>query len=114
MIFAVPGHTELIKQHIKVETRRRNDRYKKGETYSIQPKRTAKGIPEGRIKITAKCIEHSWEGPIDRVSAIHEGNYTVLEYERLYERLNPKWTERVAYLFEYVPTQINSGNEMRK
>ena len=54
MIFAVPGHVELIKTNLKTETRRNPDaydRYQIGKTYAVQPKRTAKGIKEGRIEV---------------------------------------------------------------
>lgn len=109
MIFAVPGHIELIKKGQKSETRRNANainRYFAGKTYSIQPKRTAKGIPEGRIKINRVWVER-WDTnrPISVTHAQAEGGYTPEEYERLYEKLNPKWKVRTAFSFEYVPME---------
>lgn len=60
MIFAIADHIEQIKQGRKRQTRRTSpcaDRYQVGKDYSIQPCRTCKGIPEGRILIHGKHRE---------------------------------------------------------
>jgi hypothetical protein len=114
MIFAVPSHIELIKKAIKTETRRNAsaiNRYEVGKTYAIQPKRTAKGIPEGRILIKRKWIEAKTVNfPITEKSAIAEGNYTVESYEKLYEKLNPNWTLRATFSFAYVVPKFVEAN----
>jgi hypothetical protein len=106
MIFAVPGHIERIKARTKTETRRRQAlNYKKGRLYSIQPKRTAKGIPDGKILVLNKILElKEKDYPISVESALAEGCYTPEEYEKLYEKLNPGWNNRTAIKFSYVPT----------
>lgn len=110
MIFGVPGHVELIKTNLKIETRRgpeAYDRYQVGKTYAIQPKRTAKGIAEGRILIANKWLE--WKKlnyPISTIDAIREGSYTPEDYEKLYEKLKPKWSIRAAFLFEFVASEV--------
>lgn len=112
MIFAVPGHIEQIKQRTKTETRRGFSalgRYRIGRTYSIQPKRTAKGIPDGRILVKDIWPENCFV-PITEASAKAEGGYGVEEYEKLYKRLNPQWQHRAAIRFEFIPT-ITSCSE---
>ena len=91
MIFGVEGHVEAIKNNLKTETIRGPEafeRYFVGETYAIQPKRTAKGIKEGRILIVAKWLETKVANyPISVLDALSEGNYTPEDYEKLYEKL---------------------------
>jgi len=108
MIFAVPGHIEKIKAHTKTETRRRQSlNYKKGRLYSIQPKRTAAGIPDGKILVLNKVLElKEKDYPISVESALAEGGYTPEQYEVLYEKLNPGWHNRTAIKFDYVPSTI--------
>jgi hypothetical protein len=107
MIFAVNNHPQAIIDGLKTETRRRItslDRYHEGQTYAIQPKRTAKGIKEGRILIVKKWVElKTKDCPISIESAYAEGCHTPEEYEKLYEKINPKWTVRVAFKFEFIP-----------
>jgi len=109
MIFSEGNHIEQIKAGTKTQTRRTSDRYEVGKFYSVQPCRTCKGIPEGKILITAKRIEYKSENPIwghiSKWEAKDEGGYTPKEYEELYEKMHPGWTERWAYLFEYYPTE---------
>jgi hypothetical protein len=109
MIFAVNDHPQAIIDGLKTETRRRPSalsRYYVGKTYSIQPKRTAKGIPQGRILIIEKWIElKSVNYPISIENAYAEGCYTPEDYEKLYEKINPKWRVRVAFKFEFIPTK---------
>jgi hypothetical protein len=105
MIFSVDGSIEKIKLGTKTQTRRPTDRYQVGKTYAIQPGRTKPGIPEGRIKIVKKWKEEfspsilSW---IPAWDADAEGGYKSQDFELLYQKMYPNWTERYAYEFEYV------------
>ena len=109
MIFSEADHIEQIKAGTKTQTRRDSDRYKVGKFYAVQPCRTCKGIPDGKILITAKRHEQRSDWPpgwrILRVEAKAEGGYTPKAYEELYEKMHPDWTERWAYLFDYYPTE---------
>lgn len=123
MIFAVNNHPQVIQKGTKTRTRRRAtavNKYKVGKTYAIQPKRTAKGIPEGRILVTNMWLElkeNPSTYPISVAEALAEGGYTPEEYERLYEKINPKWVSRCAIAFDFVPTaqlnqiMLNRGQE---
>ena len=105
MIFNIPNHIEQIKSGTKTQTRRRSDKYKVGNFYTIQPKRGVKGIPEGKIFIHSKHIEvksplmMTWYILPDE--AIAEGGYNPESYEELYEKMYPNWVERWCYLFRY-------------
>lgn len=121
MIFSVAGHIDQIKAGGKTQTRRASDRYQVDRLYAVQPRRGAKGIPEGRIYVSNKVREwkpdlsdlpeaakfaRRWREvvagyPIQRYSARAEGGYTPEEYEDLYERLHPGWTVRWAYYFDF-------------
>lgn len=107
MIFSVDGSIEKIKNHTKKRTRRPTDRYQVGKTYAIQPGRTKPGIPEGRIQILAKWEE--WKRiPVDLVDSHEakvEGGYIPEEFEELYEKMYPNWTERWAYVIDYIPSE---------
>lgn len=107
MIFAVDGHVQAVKDGLKTQTRRRNGQnYKKGRLYSVQPKRTAKGIPEGKILILNKVVETREKNyPISFEDAYAEGCYVPDEFEELYEKLCPGWIERTKFVFQFVPTQ---------
>lgn len=116
-------------------TRRSSDRYQEDRAYSIQPQRTAKGIPEGKIFISLKKREwkpnlsdlppeahfqRSWRQgeagyPISDWAAELEGGYTPEEFESLYEQLHPNWTERWAYYFSFFDraTLAECGVKMR-
>ena len=108
MIFSEGDHIEQIKAGTKTQTRRTSDRYEVGKLYAIQPCRTCKGIPDGKILITAKRLEVKtgplWWWMILPHDAETEGGYTPQEYEELYEKMHPNWKERWAYLFRYYPT----------
>jgi hypothetical protein len=104
MIFNVADHVEQIVNGVKTQTRRDSDRYEVGKTYAIQPFRTAKADSRGRILITHKWLE-TWFDHIHPVDAYAEGCYTVREYEALYEKLHPRWDERWAYEFEFIPSE---------
>ena len=39
--------------------------------------------------------------PITKNNALAEGGYTQFEYEDLYEKMYPGWTERWAYWFRF-------------
>lgn len=107
MIFS-EEHVRLILAGEKTQTRRTSHRYVVGRTYTVQPGRGKPGIPEGRIQIQMRWLEWK-EGcpsyPIWDCDADAEGGYTPAEYECLYERLNPGWTERWAYIFTFIPAE---------
>lgn len=118
MIFAYKDHPQAIIDGLKTETRRRItalDRYHEGVTYAIQPKRTAKGITQGRILILKKWVElKSKDYPISVEDAYAEGCYTPEEYEKLYEKINPKWNARVAFKFEFIPYPGNPWPDIKE
>jgi len=120
MIFSLADHIEQIKAGTKTQTRRPSDRYQVGKLYSVQPGRGKKGIPEGRIYVALKFREYKpdlsairkdslaekWMQseagyPISRICALEEGGYTPDEYEVLYEKMYPGWTDRYAYWFSF-------------
>jgi len=125
MIFSISNHIEQIINGSKTMTRRDSDRYQEDHLYSVQPKRIAKGIPEGKIYITIKKREwkpdfsdlpkaahfaKSWREmeagyPIQDFEAKLEGGYTSMEFEKLYERIHPNWAERWAYYFRFFTKQ---------
>jgi len=72
-----------------------------GHFYSIQPTRTSKGIPDGKILITGKVKETRGSMPISERDAKAEGGYTPQQYEKLYEKMHPSWRERTAYWFVF-------------
>ena len=119
MIFSVADHIEQIIKGVKTQTRRPTDRYKTFKTYAIQPKRGAKGIPEGRILILRKWKEvnryglgkRTWPPIICWNHAQAEGGYAPDNYEALYEEMYPDWKERWAYLFQFVDSQTYSQKE---
>lgn len=126
MIFSVSNHIEQIINGSKRMTRRSSDRYQEDHLYSIQPKRTAKGIPEGKIYITFKKKEwkpdlsdlppeahfsRDWRQmeagyPIQDWEAVLEGGYTSEEFEKLYEQIHPNWRIRWAYMFTFFDKTI--------
>lgn len=107
MIFSCNCHVQAIIDGIKTQTRRRQTlNYKKGGLYSVQPKRTAKGIPNGKILITDKILETKEKDyPIGIEDAYAEGGYTPDDYEQLYEKLHPQWQNRTKLTFVFVPTK---------
>jgi len=109
MIFSEADHIEQIKRATKTQTRRPSDRYQVGHLYAIQPGRGKKGIPDGKILITAKDEEWNTKNPvfghISRWAAKCEGGYTPKEYEDLYEKMYPGWNVRYVYVFEYWSTE---------
>jgi len=109
VIFSEGDHIEQIKAGTKTQTRRTSDRYEIGKLYAVQPCRTCKGIPDGKILITAKDVEYKSENPIWghilKWQAEAEGGYTPEEYEKLYESMHPGWEKRHVYLFEYFTTE---------
>jgi hypothetical protein len=63
MIFSIGDHIEQIKAGTKTQTRRSSSRYKVGKFYTVQPCRTCKGIPDGKIFIMAKREEWRTNDP---------------------------------------------------
>ena len=111
MIFSVDGSIQKIIDGSKTRTRRPTDRYQVGKTYAIQPGRTQKGIPDGRILIVEKREETGRLNSLslyDCESAYAEGGYTPEEYETLYEKMYPNWTVRYDYGIKFVPNEENS------
>lgn len=113
MIFSVDGSIQKIIDRTKTQTRRPTDTYQVGWTYAIQPGRGQKAIPEGRIKIVRKEFEVKgiggnppWPFPYDITphEANAEGGYTPEEFEALYEKMHPDWSERFAYEFQFIPS----------
>jgi len=128
MIFSISDHIEQIIKETKTMTRRPTDRYQVGKLYTIQPGRTKKGIPDGKIYIGQKIREWKpdfsdlpkneraqafaklWQEmesgyPIPEWAAKAEGGYTPKEFEELYEKMYPEWTERWAYHLMFVSTK---------
>ena len=118
MIFSIEGHIEKIINGTKTMTRRPTDRYKVGKLYAIQPGRTKKGIPDGKIYVSLKEKEiksilnspsklaNEWHAmemgyPIREWEAKFEGGYTSEEFEALYEEMYLGWTERWSYYFMF-------------
>jgi hypothetical protein len=101
MIFAVGNHVKLVINGSKTQTRRQSDRYQLGRFYSIQPSRTSKGIPDGKILITGKVTETRGSMPISEFDAKAEGGYTPEQYEKLYEKMHRGWQSRTAYHFVF-------------
>ena len=104
MIFAIADHVKQIIEHTKTQTRRSSARYQIGKLYAIQPKRTAKAIPEGKILIIGKRGEHSAYDVISESDAKQEGGYTPEQFERLYSKIHPNWKIRYAYTFRFFTT----------
>lgn len=122
MIFSIGDHIQQIIAETKTMTRRPTDRYKVGNLYAIQPGRGKKGIPDGKIYIFQKIREwkpdlssfpkgaifaRRWREriagyPIQERAAKAEGGYSSEEFEALYEKMYPGWTERWAYDISFV------------
>jgi len=122
LIFSIEGHIPKIIDETKTMTRRPTDRYKIGKLYAIQPGRGKSGISEGKIYIgmvqrewkpdlsslqedDAKFARRFWAMeagyPIQDWASKAEGGYTPDEFEELYEKMYPGWTERWAYHFTF-------------
>lgn len=107
MIFSVDGSIEKIKNGTKTQTRRPSYRYCPGVDYAVQPGRTKPGILDGRILIATRFRESKNAVilyPISENDAQAEGGYTREEFEELYEKMYPNWTERWAYEFQFIPS----------
>jgi len=104
-------HIEQIKNGTKIQTRRLSSSYLVGKTYSIQPGRRERGIPEGRILITQKRREKYLAGFISPSDALAEGGYTSGQFETLFMGVYPNWTTRYAYTFEFVPSSSRMENK---
>lgn len=113
VIFSEADHIQQIIAGSKTQTRRASDRYQIGKTYAIQPCRTCKGIPEGRILITAKRLEHRryevlWTKDCHSITpedALAEGGYTQDAFYLLYKKMDSDWKIRYAYTFKFVPSK---------
>lgn len=125
MIFSIGDHIQQIINGTKTQTRRPTDRYQVGNLYAIQPRRREKGIPDGKIYIGQKMRE--WKPnmsslplhaefarrylimeagyPIKKHDAEAEGGYSSFEFEELYEKMYPEWTERWVYWFSFFSTE---------
>jgi len=105
MIFNVEGHIAKIISKEKTQTRRSSGRYEVGKFYAIQPTRTSKAIPDGKILIIKKQKEYRIDG-ISDFDAKAEGGYTPKEYEILYEKMHPFWNTRYAYTFMFIKKEL--------
>ena len=125
MIFSKADHIQQIIDGSKTMTRRPTDRYKSNRLYAIQPGRGKHGIPDG--KIYTGIITREWKPdlsglpedavfargwkemeagyPIRDFAAKAEGGYTSKEFEELYEKMYPGWTERYAIFFMFFTTE---------
>lgn len=123
MIFNVPGHIDSIRNGlyfsptnhvmpytsipVKTQTRRVNRGiYQVGRDYAVQRKRGVKAEMDIRIVMDKIWIERYAEFLccyISEEDALAEGGYTVIEFEELFRKLNPKWTgERWAFKFHII------------
>ncbi len=113
MIFSAGNHIQQIIAGTKTQTRRKSGRYEVGKTYAIQPCRTCKAIPEGRILITDKRTEYFWRDKISQEDAQAEGGYTPRQFEKLYRGMDQRWNVRYAYTFKFIPTEEAEGLNQR-
>jgi hypothetical protein len=96
-------HIEKIFEGQKTQTRRISDKYQEGKDYAVQPKRCAGADPRGRIYIMTKGHEDRVVGyPISTDCAFAEGGYTPQQYEALFEKMYPGWTDRWVYVFRVI------------
>jgi len=111
MIFSMGDHIKQIIAGTKTQTRRKSYGYQVGKTYAVQPGRIKPGIPEGRILITAKRLEHRrWDGhSITQEDALAEGGYTQDEFNDLYCRMDSGWKKRWVYTFKFIPAEEAEG-----
>ena len=93
MIFS-EEHIEEILGGKKTQTRRLNRGiYRVGRSYSVQPGRGKKGIPAIRI-VMDEIIEETGGQLILERDALAEGGYKPFEYERIFQKLNPKYNRK--------------------
>ena len=117
MIFNVPEHIDMIRNGTKTQTRRAKRGHYKLESerknpheigYAVQRKRGAKGEPDIRIVMDYIGLENPicWlngkpKWSIAYKDALAEGLYDPIEYEKVFKKLNPKWSGFFRYAFEF-------------
>lgn len=104
MIFSIGDHIKQIIEGTKTQTRRSSGAYFVGQSCSIQPRRTAPGISQGRILIIEKRVETYPPHSISVEDAKAEGGYDPTRFEILYAKMYKGWRRRYAYTFKFVPT----------
>ena len=106
---------QLIPEVIKTQTRRLNRGiYKVGKSYAVQRKRGMKAEPDIRIvmdKIGRAQMDPVFSSSeldfdiidpaISEADAWAEGGYTPLEFEKIFQKLNPKWDGKVRWVFVF-------------
>lgn len=105
-------HVEQILEGTKTQTRRLNRGYYRiGQTYSIQPCRTCKGIVGYRIEIREILPEgREVRGiSISPEDAKAEGGYSPEEFEELFLKLNPTRGGEMRYVFKFVLVTCDAG-----
>ena len=108
MIFNVPGHIDMIRNNKKTQTRRLNRGiYQVGRDYAVQRKRGVKAESDIRI-----VMDRIWEEKrrlthlglrlfITPQDAWAEGGYTPLEFEEIFDKLDPKWDGPKRWVFKF-------------
>jgi len=100
---------------VKTQTRRVNRGiYQVGRDYAVQRKRGVKAEPDIRIVIDnigrAQMVPpfdmseldlDATDPAISDIDAWAEGGYTPLEFERTFQKLNPKWDGQVRWIFVF-------------
>ena len=115
MIFNIPGHIDMIRNGLKTQTRRLNRGiYRVGRDYAVQRKRGVNAEKDIRIvidKIGGAKMEPVFDmreldldtinPAISKVDAGAEGGYTPLEFEKIFQKLNPKWDGKMRWIFVF-------------
>lgn len=114
MIFAIPGHIEMIRHGTKTQTRRLNRGiYQVGRDYAVQRKRGVKAETDIRIVMDEiweeveaeriKDVYSQWMGgiSISAKDALAEGGYAPGEFEYAFANTYPKWDGKCRWVFEF-------------
>ena len=110
----------IPEQVVKTQTRRLNRGiYQVGKDYAVQCKRGVKAEPDIRIVIDKigmaqmDPIFSSFELDFDIIDpaisegdAWAEGGYTPLEFEKIFQKLNPKWDGKVRWIFVFHAIEV--------
>jgi len=93
MIFSIGDHIQQIIDGTKTTDRWNSDiKCKVGEFYPIRL---------GKIEILKLKKEFRRNGPISAYDAKKEGSYTPKKFEKLYEKMHPKWKKRTVITFKF-------------
>jgi len=102
----------MIRDGIKTQTRRVNrGMYYVGSNYAVQRKRGVKAEPDIRIVMDrvweeTTAIFHREDSTIETITisrkdAWAEGGYAPVEYEKIFQKLNPKRNRFSRWAFEF-------------